>query len=251
MNRLSLRRNPLGLLVSRGLWASVWYLVGYLVVGWLLFGVALTIVVAGGTVFGIPLLIAGGTVVIRWCADAERARLRTVDPRPLGRPYREFTGSGLLARVRAGWRDPAIWRDIAYLFGLLAPLWVLDFAVLAVWLTFLAGIASPVWEAVTSTCIGYCPSGNAKGIELGYFPHGPHGPGTYGFYIDTLPSALVLAVICLVLFLLFSYVVVATARLHAAVARALLRPPEDPLREAKEVLRRPGPLNPSVPNGPH
>jgi hypothetical protein len=30
--------------------------------------------------------------------------------------------------------------------------------------------------------------------------------------------------------------------LHAAVARALLGPQEDPLREAKEVLRRPGPL---------
>jgi hypothetical protein len=234
MTSLSLRRNPLGLLVSGGLWASVWYLAGYLVVGWLLFGVALIIIVAGCTVFGIPLLIAGGTLVIRWCADAERARLRTVDPRAAGRPYRESTGSGLLARVRADWWDPAIWRDVAYLFGLLAPLWLLDFAVLAVWLTFLAGIASPAWEAVTHTCIGYCPAGNAKGIELGYFPHGPHGPGTYGFYVGTLPGALVLAVICLVAFLLFSYVVVATARLHASIARGLLLPPED-------VLRRPGP----------
>ena len=49
--------------------------------------------------------------------------------------------------------------------------------------------------------------------------------------------------ICLVLFLAFNYVLVATARLHATVARALLHAPEDPLREAKEVLSRPGPLN--------
>jgi hypothetical protein len=45
-----------------------------------------------------------------------------------------------------------------------------------------------------------------------------------------------------VLFLIFNYAVVATARAHAAVARGLLGPAEDPLREAKEVLNRPGPL---------
>jgi hypothetical protein len=43
-------------------------------------------------------------------------------------------------------------------------------------------------------------------------------------------------------FLIFNYVVVATARAHAAVARGLLGPAEDPLREAKDVLERPGPL---------
>jgi hypothetical protein len=39
--------------------------------------------------------------------------------------------------------------------------------------------------------------------------------------------------------------VVATARAHAAVARGLLGPAEDPLREAREVLNRPGPLAPN------
>jgi hypothetical protein len=46
-------------------------------------------------------------------------------------------------------------------------------------------------------------------------------------------------------------VLVATARLHATIARALLSAPEDPLREAKEVLRRPGPLKTYIPNGSH
>jgi hypothetical protein len=39
------------------------------------------------------------------------------------------------------------------------------------------------------------------------------------------------------------YAVVATTRARAAVARGLLGPAEDPLREAKEVLGRPGPLS--------
>lgn len=253
MTTLGMRRNPVGLLFSRGLWASVWYLLAYLVIGWLLFGVALAIAIGGGllsiTLVGIPVLVAAAAV-IRWCATAERVRLRTVDPRPLGWPYREFTGSGVLARLRADWRDPAIWRDIAYLFGLLAPLWALDFVVLVIWLTFLGGIASPAWYAKLNNCLGYCSPTHAKGIELGYFPHGPHGPGAFGWYVDSLSSALVLAAICLIVFLLFNYVVVAMARLHARIARNLLRSPEDPLREAREVLRRPGPLNPSIPNGP-
>jgi hypothetical protein len=78
---------------------------------------------------------------------------------------------------------------------------------------------------------------------LGYFPNGPHGHGAWGLYVDTLPKAITVAAACLVLFLLFNYVVIAAARLHAAIARALLRAPEDPLRAAREVLLRPGPLS--------
>jgi hypothetical protein len=37
-------------------------------------------------------------------------------------------------------------------------------------------------------------------------------------------------------------VVMATARAHARVARALLRAPGDPLAAAKDVLAHPGPL---------
>ena len=48
----------------------------------------------------------------------------------------------------------------------------------------------------------------------------------------------------LVLFLIFNYVLVITARAHAAVARSVLRAPTDPLAEAKNVLAGPGPLGP-------
>ena len=77
----------------------------------------------------------------------------------------------------------------------------------------------------------------------GYFPNGPHGHPGWGLYVDSLPKALLTALVCLVAFLLFNYVVVATARAHALVARGLLSEPADPLEEAKEVLRSPGPLS--------
>jgi Putative sensor len=248
MNARSLRRNPVGLLFSGTLWASAWYLLAYLVIAWALFAIALTILVGGGllsvTLAGLPVLIAAAAV-IRWCANFERARLRGMGIRVRG-GYREFTGSGLLARLRSHWSDPALWRDIAYLFGLMAPLLALDFAVTVIWLVFIAGITLPAWYRFPrqTFTIGVNGGGNgsAHGVQLGYFPHGPHGPGAWGLYVDTLPKALITAAVCLVLFLLFNYVVVTTARLHAAIARALLRAPEDPLREAREVLGRPGPL---------
>jgi hypothetical protein len=80
------------------------------------------------------------------------------------------------------------------------------------------------------------------GYQLGYFPNGPHGHPAYGLYIDTLPRALLAAGVSLILFMLFNYVLIATARLHASTARALLSTPEDPLRAAKEILSHPGPL---------
>lgn len=246
MSARTLRRNPVGLLFSGTLWGSVCYLFAYLVIAWVLFAVALTIVVGGGllsvTLAGLPVLIAAAAV-IRGCAGFERARLRVMGVHVRGR-YREVTGSGLLARLRARWTDPALWRDVAYLFGLMVPLLAVDFAVTLVWLVLLAGITLPAWYQYPhqTFSIGVSGSGSAHGVQLGYFPHGPHGPGGWGLYVDTLPKALIVAAVCLVLFLLFNYVLVATARLHAAIARALLRAPEDPLREAKDVLGRPGPL---------
>lgn len=236
------RRDPVRLLLSAAPWAGAWYLLGYLIVGWVLFAIALTIAVAGGllsiTLVGIPVLIAAAAV-IRWCADAERVRLRALTREDASGGYRAFTGSGMLARLRARWTDPQLWRDVAYLLGLLVPLLALDFTVLVIWLVFLAGITLPAWySAPWQTVHGV----RYHGWQLGYFPNGPHGHGAWGLYVDTLPKALFAAAISLVLFLLFNYVLIATARAHAAIARALLRAPQDPLREAKQILQRPGPL---------
>jgi hypothetical protein len=241
---LSLRRNPVRLLLSGDLWAAAWYLLAYQVVGWVLFSVALTAVLTGATllitVAGIPLLIAAAAVV-RWCANVERARLQRFCGEVRG-DYRPHGGPGLVGRFTARWRDPATWRDVAYLTGTFVPLAALGLVVLTVWLVLLAGITLPAWY--------WAPWQDVHGVrfhgyQLGYFPNGPHaGPG-YGIYIDTLPKALLAAAVFLVAFVAFSYVVVATARAHVSAARALLGTPQDPLKEAKEVLSSPGPLSAS------
>jgi hypothetical protein len=242
MNALALRQNPFRLVTSRSLWAGAWYLLGYQVIGWVLFSVALTMALTGAflsvTLIGIPVLVSAA-VATRWCADVERVRLRTLLREPCVGRYRQAVRPGLIDNVRTRWRDPATWRDVGYVIGLFIPLVALDLVVLVIWLVLLAGITLPAWYwAPWQTIHGV----RYHGWQLGYFPNGPHGHPAYGLYIDTLPKALLGAVVCLVLFLVFNYVLVATARLHAAAARALLSAPEDPLREAKEVLVRPGPL---------
>lgn len=249
VSALRLRRDPIRLATSRGLWVCVWYLLAYQVVGWVLFAVAFTAVTAalclGITLAGLPLLIVAAAA-IKGCANVEQGRLRAVLGAPITGRYREVSGHGIMAQVRIRWRDPATWRDIAYLLGMFIPLVTLDLIVLTVWLVFLAGITLPAWYWAPWQSIHGVTS---HGYELGVFPNGPHTSPMYGLYIDTLPKALLVAVVSLVLFLLFNYVLVATARAHAAVGRGLLRPPEDPLAAAKELLRRPGPLSSSVLKG--
>jgi len=244
MTTLSLPRNPLRLLLSPGLWSGAWYLIAYQVVGWVLFAAALTAALTGLslglTLAGLPLLVVAAGI-LRWCADVERARLRPFCGE-VRAGYRPADGSGLVARFSARWRDPAAWRDVAYLIGLFAPLALLDLVVLTIWAVLLAGITLPVWY--------WAPWQSVHGVRyhgyaLGYFPNGPHGHPGYGWYISTLPEALLAAVIFLAAFLAFNYVLVATVRAHVTVARSLLGTPGDPLRAAKEVLSSPGPLNTS------
>jgi hypothetical protein len=249
--RLYLDRNPLRLLVSSGPWRAAWYLGGYVfVTGWVLFSVALTATVSAAvfaiTLAGIPLAVAAAAVV-RGCAAVERGRLRLVLAGPVPRGgYRATDGLGIIARARTTWRDPAIWRDGAYVIGLWIPLFILDTLVLTIWLTFLAGITVPAWYwAPRGTDIaGYSSPTAVHGLAFGYFPHGPHGPGGVGLFVDSLPTALLAAACFLVLFLIFNYVLVLTARAHARVALSLLGAPADPLARAKEVLASPGPLGP-------
>lgn len=252
--RLRLRRNPVSLALSGGLWAAAGYLGGYLVLGWLLFSIAFvvgsTTLALAITLAGLPLLIVTAAVA-RGCANLERGRLRTVITEPVTGRYRTVTRPGIMAQVGTRWGDPATWRDLAYLVGLFVPLMTLDFTVTVIWLAFLAGITLPFWYwAPTGNAgVGYSNGTGAHGVAIGYFPHGPNGAGAAGLYVDTLPKALLAAAAFLVLFLLFNYVLVGAARLHAAIARALLRAPTDPLAAAKKVLAGPGPLPPLLPNG--
>jgi Putative sensor len=247
---LRLYRNPVRLLLSASPWLSAWYLGGYLfVTGWVLFSVALTATVTAAsfaiTLAGIPLLAAAAGVV-RGCASAERNRLRRILPAPVHSSYREPGQPGVLARAKASWQDRATWRDLSYLVGLWPPLLVLDTVVISIWVTLLAGITLPVWYWAPrgNAGLGYIHGTTVHGVALGYFPHGATGPGSVGVYVDTLPKALLVAAGFAVAFLLFTYVLVITARAQARIARSLLRAPTDPLAQAKEVLAQPGPLGP-------
>jgi hypothetical protein len=253
-SRLSVRRDPLRLAVCASPWRAAWYLASYVfLTGWLLCTVAFVTVGTAAlftlTIAAIPLL-AAAAAVLRGCANVERARLRPMFTEPVRGGYQPVTGKGIIAHAKTRWRDRATWRDTAYLIGLWTPLAILDTVVLSIWLVFLAGITAPIWYWAAPVQIGYSNSSpSVHGVAVGYFPHGPHGPGAEGYFADTLPRALLLAAGSLILFLLFNYVLVATARTHASVARAVLRAPADPLAEAKDVLARPGPI-PPIMTGP-
>lgn len=249
-SRLRLQRNPLRLLLSASLWRAVWFLGCYVfAAGWLLFSAAVTVAVTAAcfamTLAGFPLLV-GAASALRGCANAERSRLRGVLTEPVRGSYRAPDRPGFRAEVSVRWKDPATWRDIAYLIGLWPPLFILDTIVLSVWLTFLAGLTLPLWYWAPrgDAGFGYTSPTTVHGVSLGYFPHGPHGSGGIGLYVDSLPRALLAAAGFLVLLLLFNHVLVRTARAHTRVARSLLSAPSDPLEPAKQVLAGPGPLGP-------
>jgi hypothetical protein len=249
MNGLRLSGHPL-----QGAWwgttrRALWYLLAYQVMGWLLFSAALTAVTAAAalsiTLAGIPLLVAAAGV-IHACAGSERSRLRATCGEPIEYRYREpdETPPGLWANARAYWKDTATWREFAYLVGMFVPLVVLGLLVLAVWLTLAAGVTLPLWYWAP---LSHFPHGlTVHGVQLGYFPNGPSGHGAVGVYVDTLPKALLAALVSLLVLVPFSYVLVLTARTHADIARVLLRSPEDPLAPAKDLLQRPGPLPPLI-----
>jgi hypothetical protein len=247
---LRLYPNPLRQALSGSTWRAASFLAVYVfVAGWLLFAVAFTATVTAAvfliTLAGIPLLV-GAAGVLHGCAAAERARLRPVLAGPVLGGYRPVTGRGIMAQVRTRWRDPATWRETAYLIGLWPVLFGLDTVVLTVWLTLLGGVTLPAWYWAPRGNVGlsYLAGAPVHGVTLGYFPHGPNGPGSWGIYVDTPPRAFLAAACFLVAFLLFNYVLVLTARAHARVAGTLLRAPADPLAPVREVLTHPGPLGP-------
>jgi len=227
---IPVHRNPLRLAVSASPWRSAWYLAGHLVGGTIL-GAAAALVAAAGaaaaaTVAGLPLLrpAAGG---VRRCADAERKRLRLVWSEPVRRAYATAGELGTLDRAFGRWRDAAIWRDLCYQVALWLPLALLDVSVLSVWAALLTGVTLPFWYWLPrgTDLVGYEHGSTVHGVALGYFPHGPAGPGAVGLYVDTLPRAMLAAAIFGLLFLVFNYVLVKAARKHAAIARAWLARP--------------------------
>lgn len=224
----SLIRLPL----SAAPWLAAGYLASYPLVGGALFAVA-TAAVLGGVVLSqftvtVPLII-GSVWMIRSCAQVERGRATLVD-RPIPYRYSEVTEPGLPGHLKTRCTDPAIARDCAYLILLFPPLLIMDLFALVVWLVSLGCVALPLWYWA---------------VDVSGGPAGPHGALSW---VHTLPGALVLALVALVLLPFAARLLMATARLHLTVAQAVLRPPRDPLAQVKDVLDSPGPLS-TVPGG--
>jgi hypothetical protein len=251
-SRLPLHRNPIRLVLSASPWRAAGYLLSYLLISGVLFAIAVTATVttvALAITLALAPLLIGSAAAVRGCASVERSMLRQVFRQPVGGNYPPPTAPGLWRRARAAWSG-ATWRDLAYLIGLWPFLYALDAAVFAVWAYLLAGITLPLWyRHVVNVCFGTCPGYRVPGLLFGSFPAGPHGPGASGLWIyPSVGAALLVAAGCLIAFVLFSYVLVLTARLHGQVARAVLRGPSDPLGPAKRVLAEPGPLGPLQPS---
>ena len=94
---LPLYGNPIRQLLSASTWRATRFLLAYLVVSWVLFAVVFTAATAtltlAITLLGLPLLIATAAVV-RWCANAERLRLRPLVQASLTGGYREHVRAG-------------------------------------------------------------------------------------------------------------------------------------------------------------
>jgi Putative sensor len=251
----------LRLAVSSAPWRCAAYLLGSMVIGTVLFSAVVTVIAVSASLLlvgiGVPLLVLAAHL-IRAAAHLERQRAALVpgvevveDPIDhAGSAHGEdggavpadgpTVGDGLFAALRRRWTDPRMAPSLGYLVGLYVPLLVLDTVVSSLWLGALGGITIPLWYwAVPQTFDGV----TQHGLFWGSFPHGPGGPDAVGLAIDDLPTAIGVAALFGVLFVVVACpLVVATARLHARIAGRLLGRPADPLAPARAVLRSPGPL---------
>lgn len=231
-------RNPIALLFSPAPWTALCYLFTWLFFGSLSFAIAFTALVTGLTLsitwLGLPVL-AAALATVRLLADGERGRIRVVGVAAIPRPYRPVRSAGLRAGLRERLHDPATTRDAVLLVALWVPLLVLDTVATAIWLTFATMITLPIWYRYVPQT--FDNGMRAHGVEFGNFPNGPHGGGSWGFFVDDMGSALLAAGIGAVLLVLVgNYLLVAAARAHAWVAASLLRQAVDPLAAAKQLL---------------
>lgn len=225
-------RGPLPLLFSPAPWVAFWYLFSSLILGVLWFSISFTGLAAGLTLgllwVGLPVLFAA-LAINRALAGFERRRLN------IASPYRPLRRSGFRARLAERLRDPAARRDVLLLVVLWPALFAIDTVAVTFWLCCLAMMSLPIWYRYVPQT--FDNGTTAHGVAFGNFPNGPNGPDHWGFFIDDMRSAVVAAVIGLVLLVVAgNYVIVAGARAHQAICRALLQKARDPLADARQML---------------
>jgi signal transduction histidine kinase len=153
---------------------------------------------------GLALISAPLTLPSLRGAQVERRRIARTLGYQISSPNRRLPQGHALDRARALAGDPAAWRDLAYLL-LLVPLGALEFMVVVFAFVFFIGtITLPAWLFVA-------------------FPGG--APLWQEVRIDTLPEALIAAVVALPLSALSAYLLITgLSQAHVALGGALLGP---------------------------
>jgi signal transduction histidine kinase len=205
-------------------WTAVAYLVASMAVGIFWFvvlvsgisvGLSLVIVWVGLPILAVTMLAwrGGAWLERRWVGLALGTRIPD--------PYRPLPPGGLLARWLAMAADPATWKDFAYLI-LLFPLGIAWFVItVTVWGLALSLLTAPIYYRLLP---------NAR-IDIVWFADRPN------VVLDTLPEALAVAVLGLLLCFVAAWATRGMAVAHAAVARGLLGPSQAQLRARVAALQ--------------
>lgn len=200
MRRSSLR-NPLRLLVSPEPWLALVFMLLSFVLGIFWFTVLVILLSVGLgmaiTLVGLPVL-AGTLVLWTYGARLERLRVAAFLGARIQNPYRPLP-AGLLNQLKTRLLDPYVWLDLLYLF-LLFPIGIAEFVV------SVSALSASVAMLTAPLYYGF---GNGPVLANGN-------------RIDTLPKALLVAVLGIPLLLLTPYVLVGIGRGHAWLARNLL-----------------------------
>ncbi|MET8851377.1 sensor domain-containing protein [Amycolatopsis sp. NPDC004625] len=162
-----------------------------------------------------PPAFLAATWVTRRIARLERWRAALVLRRPVETPYEPASGRNPWTRGRLLVRDPATWRDLAWLL-LLVPVAVAGFAGVVAGVVDVAAVVAPLW--------------------LWAVPN-PYLPPLVDWLFNTTGGRFVLTALGLVLAPVAWWVVTTAARLQARAAAALLEPgPRQRLaRRAREL----------------
>jgi signal transduction histidine kinase len=203
--------NPIRLLFSARPWAAALFGLLSFAIGTFWFVMLVTLLAMGVglaiTFFGIPILLFTAWLWT-WGARAERARVNLFFGTQIRSAYRETCEEPWPRRVRAFLTDPAIWRDLAYLF-ILFPVGIAELVIVTVAFTIpLHFITMPLWFLIA--------------------PHQHHDWG-----VTSMVDATGLALLGLPLVLLLPYVLVGMGALHTGLARVLLAPTREEALEQR------------------
>jgi signal transduction histidine kinase len=210
--------SPRGRLLARALLSSLFLLSSFpLGLLWfvvlavlLLAGLALTIVWVGLPVLALAALVCIlGTGVERW-------RLATLLGTRLPSPYRPLPRGSVIARVRVRAADPALWRGLLYLL-LLLPIGLVEVVVVLLIALSAVLVSYPFWFWTLPDDVGVTATG--------------------AFVADTVPEALLVALVGLVLASAAAVFGAQACQAHASLGRRLLGPRRrEALDERVEIL---------------